>query len=217
MLNGACRSSLTRTGNAASAGRQASSVRRQRLATRRRPDRVLVSACGWRPLTSTRSLSGNWLPASRRGVRRSNRRRGASGTTPARTNARTPLLRLPLPRSSDSTPVQQWRMPNYPRLRSSRSHRWSSRRHRRSSRWNRRPSRKFLRWPDPGLVGGASGQTAQATASATHADVPAGQTAPSASLAGWSPFQIKKTPAELTETARLADDLSPRLEQGRTM
>src|ERR1700676_5218660 len=33
-----------------------------------------------------------------------------------------------------------------------------------------------------------------------------GQTAPSAPLAGWSTFQIKKSQAELTETARLADD-----------
>src|ERR1700694_1017587 len=32
------------------------------------------------------------------------------------------------------------------------------------------------------------------------------QSAPSTPLAGWSTFQIKKTPAELAETARLADD-----------
>ena len=39
----------------------------------------------------------------------------------------------------------------------------------------------------------------------THVDVSSGQTAPSTSLAGWSTFQIKKTKAELTETARLQD------------
>src|SRR6185295_2968020 len=56
----------------------------------------------------------------------------------------------------------------------------------------------------PALVRGAS-RTASATASAADGDVPAGQTAPSTPLAGWSTFQIKKTRAELTETARLQD------------
>ena len=70
----------------------------------------------------------------------------------------------------------------------------------------------------PALVRGASGRTAQATASPTQVDVPAGQTAPSASpstpLAGWSPFQIKKTAAELTETARLQDGPEPAARTG---
>jgi hypothetical protein len=35
------------------------------------------------------------------------------------------------------------------------------------------------------------------------------QTAPPAPLAGWSTFEIKKTRAEMTETARLADDAEP--------
>jgi hypothetical protein len=58
------------------------------------------------------------------------------------------------------------------------------------------------------------GRTAQATASATDVDVPAGQTAPSTPLAGWSPFQIKKTAAELTETARLQDGPEPAARTG---
>ena len=81
-----------------------------------------------------------------------------------------------------------------PCLRSSRRHRWSSRRHRRSSRRHRQSSGA------PAEV-----RTVPATASVTHADVSSGQTAPSTSLAGWSTFQIKKTKAELTETARLQD------------
>ena len=57
----------------------------------------------------------------------------------------------------------------------------------------------------PAVVRGASSRTVQATASVTHVDVSSGQAAPSTSLAGWSTFQIKKTKAELTETARLRD------------
>ena len=44
-----------------------------------------------------------------------------------------------------------------------------------------------------------------------------GQAAAPAPLAGWSTFEIKKTKAELTETARLADDPEMRLEQVPTM
>ena len=57
----------------------------------------------------------------------------------------------------------------------------------------------------PAIACGASIRSAQATAGATHADVFSGEPAPLTPLAGWSTFQIKKTRAELTETARLQD------------
>jgi hypothetical protein len=57
----------------------------------------------------------------------------------------------------------------------------------------------------PAVLREASSPTTQTPASVTHLDVSSGQTAPSTPLAGWSAFQIKKTKAELTETARLQD------------
>jgi hypothetical protein len=56
-----------------------------------------------------------------------------------------------------------------------------------------------------GVTRGARSRTVHAPASVAHVDDSSGQTAPSTSLAGWSTFHIKKTRAELTETARLQD------------
>jgi hypothetical protein len=63
------------------------------------------------------------------------------------------------------------------------------------------PDQERSETPAEAAVGPATRPAAAAAAGASAA-----QTSPSsAALEGWSTFQIKKTPAELTETARLAD------------
>lgn len=61
---------------------------------------------------------------------------------------------------------------------------------------------------------GSAAPVAEVTAEVRKAAASSARTAPSSSLLGWSTFQIKKTQAELAESARLADVPQPTVRTG---